>query len=126
MASAASIEEALDLAMEYAAREFADPELLRAEYELILYATRAPRLRDALLAWQRSIESMVGEVLERLGVARPLQAARTLMSLLRAFELERLVRPELELDELRARLELVARSLTTEGGKGPSARSRNQ
>lgn len=117
-----SLADAIDLVMDYARREFADPELLQAEYELILYATRAPRLRSAFVAWQRSIEAMVAEVLEGLGIAQPLKAARTLSSLLRAFELERLIRPDLKLEELRERLTLIASTMQPNGARDPAKR----
>ena len=116
-----SLEEAIDFAMDYARREFADPELLQAEYELILYAARAPRVRTAFLAWQRGIESMMAEILERLGILQPLKTARTLSGLIRAFELERLTRPETDLEELRWRLELVAGALHAERALTPAA-----
>jgi DNA-binding transcriptional regulator YbjK len=109
--SVKSLEDAVDFAMDYARREFADPELLQAEYELILYATRAPRVRKAFLAWQRGIESMMAEILEHLGISQPLKAARTLSGLIRAFELE-----------LRWRLELFAGALHADRADAPAVR----
>ena len=95
--SVRSLEDAIDFAMDYARREFADPQLLQAEYELILYAARAPRVRKAFLTWQRGIESMMAEILERL------------------------TRPETDLEELRWRLELVAGALHADSAPVPAA-----
>jgi len=109
------IERAVDVAealIELARREFADPELVLAEYELILYAARDPVLAQDFNAYERGLEAQLAGPLERLGADRPVEAARTVIGLMRGFELERLTRPNTSTDELRRRLEFVVCALT--------------
>ena len=109
------IERAADVAealIELARREFADPALVLAEYELILYAARDPVLAQDFNAYERGLEAQLAGPLERLGAGRPVEAARTVIGLMRGFELERLTRPNTSTDELRRRLEFVVCALT--------------
>jgi DNA-binding transcriptional regulator YbjK len=109
------IERAADVAealIELARREFADPELVLAEYELILYAARDPVLAQDFNAYERGLEAQLAGPLERLGAGRPVDAARTVIGLMRGFELERLTRPNTSTEELRRRLEFVVCALT--------------
>jgi DNA-binding transcriptional regulator YbjK len=105
--------EVVDAILSHAQWEFADEVLVRAEYELVLYSTRNDEVRELFLAWQRDDELRIAEALEELGVTRPLMSARMLLSILHAFELERLAREDMTFDELRERLELVVRALET-------------
>jgi hypothetical protein len=66
----------------------------------------------------------MAEILERLGISQPLKTARTLSGLIRAFELERLTRPDTDLEELRWRLELFAGALHTDSADAPAVRKR--
>lgn len=115
------IERAADVAealIELARREFADPALVLAEYELILYAARDPVLAQDFNAYERGLEAQLAGPLERLGAERPVDAARTVIGLMRGFELERLTRPHTSAEELRRRLEFVVCALT---GTEPAA-----
>ncbi len=88
-------------------RELAEPLSLRAEYELILYAARDERLAREFWAWQRGLEALAADRLERLGLARAVETARVLAGLLRAYELERLGHRPVDSDDLRSRLRHV-------------------
>jgi len=115
------IERAADVAealIELARREFSDPGLVLAEYELILCAARDPVLAQDFNAYERGLEAQLAGPLERLGADRPVEAARTVIGLMRGFELERLTRPNTSAEELRRRLEFVVCALT---GTEPAA-----
>ncbi|MBW2458975.1 MAG: TetR family transcriptional regulator [Deltaproteobacteria bacterium] len=104
-------EDVVQFIVEMVRQEFEHPARVRAEYELILYASRDEALAEAFGSWERDTTARVAEVLERLGAARPFSAARTLMELVRGFELVRLVRAHGE-DELEGRLrEVLAAAL---------------
>jgi TetR/AcrR family transcriptional regulator, regulator of biofilm formation and stress response len=90
---------------------FTDPRITRAEYELILYAANDPVLAREFSAYQRGIEADLARILERLGARRPLDAARTIVDLIRGFELERFTYPAAELEDLRRRLTTVVEAL---------------
>ncbi len=97
----------IDFLLRYQRREFLDPHLLLAEYELILYAARNPELGREYRAWESSLLGMLATALEAEGAAKPMQAARVVIGVYRAFELERLTHPETDPDALRSRLELL-------------------
>lgn len=113
-------EDIIDLLVNWTEREFADRDALVAEYELILYAARDERLAREYWAWQRSLESLGAEALEQLGAPRPMEAARALVGLVRAYELERLAHRETGPDELRRRLELVLTAFVNPPQGAPS------
>jgi len=109
------IERAADIAealTEVARREFAAPSLVLAEYELILFAARDAILAQDFNAYERGLEAQLAGPLEDLGADRPMDAARTVIELMRGFELERLTRPSASIEDLRRRLELVICALT--------------
>lgn len=87
-------------------REFAEG-LVRAEYELYLYACMVPTLRTMVRAWEERIVAAVAVSIEQAGFARPVISARALLNLLRGYELERLLDPDLGLDQLRERLAIL-------------------
>jgi TetR/AcrR family transcriptional regulator, regulator of biofilm formation and stress response len=87
-------------------REFAEG-LVRAEYELYLYACTLPTLRALVQAWQARIVSAFAESLEVAGFERPMAWARSLHNLVRGYELERLLDPGLDLAELDDRLAIL-------------------
>jgi DNA-binding transcriptional regulator YbjK len=101
-----------DALTELARREFAAPALVLAEYELILYAARDPVLAQDFNAYERGLEARLAAPLEHLGADRPVDAARTVIELMRGFELERLTRPNASTEDLRRRLEIVVCALT--------------
>lgn len=62
------------------------------EYEMALLAHRRPGLSSEVKAWQRTMEPILSDVLESLGVARPIEAARLVLALCRGTEFEVMVR----------------------------------
>ena len=108
----------VDLLVDVARREFTDTVMVRAEYELVLYAARDETLARAFNRYEHGLETRLAETLERLGAHRPKDAARTLIDVVRGFEIEGLTRPAIELADLERRLFPVVRALTS-----PSARN---
>lgn len=98
--------------VEMVRRELVDPSMVLVEYELIVRAARDPELAREVNVYERNLAARLAEALERLGVPSPLEAARTLIALVRGFELERLTRPAAELADLRARLRAVLAGMT--------------
>jgi DNA-binding transcriptional regulator YbjK len=102
----------IELLLEIVQREFSDdPAMVRVEYEMILYATRDPSVAREFNAHERSLEARLARSLEILGAPRPIDAARTLIDLVRGFEIERLTYGEAELGLLERRLRLVVAAL---------------
>lgn len=82
------------------------------EAEMALLAQRTGRLTGVLQAWQRSMEPILSEVLESIGVLRPVEAARTLVAVCRGTEFEVMARgAAIEPDTLRTRLQAVLNGL---------------
>jgi len=111
---AATAGELVELLVEMARREFMDSGIVRAEYEMILYAARDPELWREVSAWEHSLEARLSASFERLGAARPVEAARTTINLVRGFELEKLARPADIADDLRRRLTILINALIRE------------
>jgi DNA-binding transcriptional regulator YbjK len=109
----------VDAILELMRREFSQPEMLRAEYELILHAARDEEIARAFSAWERNLEARLAGALEPMGTVRPLQAARTLLHLVRGFELQSLANRAERADEFRNRLLGVVNALV--GGTAPRA-----
>lgn len=121
--SAASV---VDLVLEVARREFAnDPAMVQIEYELILYAVRDPEIARDFNAYERWMEARLAASLEALGAPRPFDAARTIIDVVRGFEIERLTHPEAELADLARRVRLVVHALIAER-LGSAGESRNR
>jgi DNA-binding transcriptional regulator YbjK len=110
--TAATAHDVVEFLIDVARREFADPVMVRAEYELVLYASRNEELAREFNAWERGLEAGLAEILERLGAGRPMDAARTLIDLVRGFEIERLTRPHADVADLGRRLLPVVNALT--------------
>jgi DNA-binding transcriptional regulator YbjK len=106
--TAAELVEAL---IEVTRREFMEPATIRAEYEMILYAARDEAVARDFQAWERSLEARTAALLEILGAPRPFDGGRTLVDLVRGFELERLSRREGGEEDLRRRLSTVVAAL---------------
>lgn len=82
------------------------------EAEMALLAQRTGRLAGVLQAWQRSMEPILSEVLEAIGIVRPVEAARILVAVCRGTEFEVMARgTEIEAETLQARLEAVLNGL---------------
>ncbi len=86
----------------------------RAEFEMYVYAARQPEIAEEVERWMAGLSAFVAPELEELGFDRPIEAARCLAGVVRGFELEWLVRPDVSLEELRRRLEV-----TVDGLLGP-------
>jgi len=123
----ATIDDVAELAAEAARRGANDARLVRPEYELILSTPGDPELARDFLAYERALESGLAVVLERLGVARPNDAARTVIDMVRGFELERFARPKADPKDLRRRVRSLVEALAAPGrgsrvGKGTRTR----
>lgn len=116
-----SADDLVELIIEMTRREFMEPAMLRAEYEMILYAARDEVVSREFVAWERGLEARLGAILEALGAPRPIAAARTIIELVRGFELERLARPSDPIDDLRYRLSVVIGALV--GKRQPAVAS---
>lgn len=62
------------------------------EYEMALLSHRTSGLSSEVKAWQRTMEPVLSDVLESLGVLRPIEAARLVLALCRGTEFEVMVR----------------------------------
>ncbi|MEM9621107.1 MAG: TetR family transcriptional regulator, partial [Pseudomonadota bacterium] len=80
----------IDFLVTLSHREFEDPALLRAEYEMTLYATRDPVLAAALNAWYEEMIEQMAATLKMAGAKAPQEAARAVLHMMRGYELERL------------------------------------
>jgi hypothetical protein len=79
---------------------------------MLLYASTDGQLASHVRDWDtRWVGHMAGD-LEAAGWARPVETARTVINLIRGYELERLLNPQLEVDEFQRRLDLVLTHMT--------------
>ena len=78
--------------------------LVRAEYELIMFAGRDPSLRRALRNWELTQRHHLAEELRAAGSRRPDAGAATLVALVRGLELELLNHAPLTVAQLRERV----------------------
>lgn len=123
--SGETLEEVAEFLADLVRADFADPDRrCLAEYELVVYAGRDPAVARGLAAWDRARVAELAVVLERLGVRRPIAAARTAIDIVRGFQLANLGRSGPDLDDLRARLSEVLRALTPTGAADAAARPR--
>ncbi|MEL6285749.1 MAG: TetR/AcrR family transcriptional regulator [Pseudomonadota bacterium] len=84
------------------------------EYEMALLAHRTPAISSEVKAWQRTMEPILSDVLETLGVARPIEAARLVLSVCRGTEFEVMARGvTVPREQFAARLNRVLDSLLT-------------
>jgi DNA-binding transcriptional regulator YbjK len=102
--------------------EVAAPGLMLAEYELTLFAARDPEVADALREWDDWMVAQLGQGLESLGATRPFEGARTLLHLVRGYELHRLTHREPDADDLRRPLEVVVSAILGGGSVASSER----
>jgi TetR/AcrR family transcriptional regulator, regulator of biofilm formation and stress response len=87
--------------------------LVRAEYELLLYACTDAELAAVARAWEDRLVGALAEALEQGGTARPIRAARILLNLARGFELEAMLDPALTNADFRDRLDVVLAAIST-------------
>jgi DNA-binding transcriptional regulator YbjK len=90
--------------VEVARREVSGRWTVIVEYELVLRAARDPALAADFRRYERALASGLAEALERLGAPQPFDAARTLIALVRGFELDGLTRADADPDDLSRRL----------------------
>ena len=92
-------------------REFAEASLVRAEYELLLFASQDEELSKQVAAWEDRLTGALAAVIETAGARLPSRAAKTLVNFVRGFELERLIKPKLTTQEFERRLTPLLESL---------------
>ena len=74
-------------------REFRSPNLVQAEYELILRATRSPMLARRLADWEDTQAAQFEAFLRAAGAPHPREMSQVLVAIIRGLELERLIHP---------------------------------
>ena len=80
---------------------------IRAEHEMLLYASSDYDLAALVRGWDaRWVGHLAGD-LEAAGWSRPVDAARTIINLIRGFEIERLIDPQVDTADFQRRLEAV-------------------
>ncbi len=104
---AASFAGVIDNVVEFVKRDQASPYWVRADYELILYASRNPPLAETFREWEEAVTFTLADKLRAIDVHDPIRAARIVINMIRAFELECMTNPALGLEEFRKRLELI-------------------
>jgi TetR/AcrR family transcriptional regulator, regulator of biofilm formation and stress response len=87
--------------------EFDDERLVRAEYELLLYASGDAQLASHVRAWEGRWAATIAGDLEAAGRPAPLETARALINFMRGYEIERLLDPRLSIVECRRRIDLL-------------------
>ena len=108
----------VDFIAELLSREFRTPAVIQAEYELILYAGRNHRLAARLARWEADQRANIEQKLRSAGADQPADAARTLWTLVRGLELERLLNPGRQLNLRRRLLPVVEALLAQRAAKG--------
>jgi len=101
----------VDFLVEIARRELEEPASLVLEYELLVRAARDPALAASFREYDRALATRLAEALEKLGAAQPFSAARSLVALVRGFELDALLGAAPEPEDLRRRLEPLVDAL---------------
>lgn len=119
-----TLEGLVDLLVTATQRQFDDGTMLLAEYELILFAARNPEFAREYRAWQRTHAIHLTDRLERLGFARPLAAAETVIAAMRGFELDRLARSESSFADLRQRVRALLAGLLASPSSAPGTVAR--
>jgi len=111
----------VDFLVELTRRELLAPNVLVVEYELLVRAARDPVLAEAFRDYERTLVSRLAETLERLGAPQPFDGARTLVAMVRGFELESLLGGGPDPEDLRRRLVPVVAALAPRD-RGAAAR----
>jgi AcrR family transcriptional regulator len=90
-------------------REFIEPgaRYIRAEHEMLLFASTDSELASYVRVWEARWVASLASDLEAAGWTQPFEAARTLINLIRGYELERLLDPQRDAAEFRRRLDSV-------------------
>jgi TetR/AcrR family transcriptional regulator, regulator of biofilm formation and stress response len=86
-------------------REFTDERFVRAEHELLLFASADHELAPDVRAWDARWVTTIAGDLEAAGWPRAIETARTIVNFMRGYEIERLLDPELDIEEFRRRID---------------------
>ncbi len=113
----------VDMILELMAREFASPDSVRAEYEMILHAARDRTVAHEFAAWERSLEEQLAVSLSAMGTRQPQSAARTIVQLVRGSEIVQIAGRSESPRELRNRLLTVVNALIPAEKAAPQARA---
>ncbi|MFT5014995.1 MAG: DNA-binding transcriptional regulator YbjK [Planctomycetaceae bacterium] len=103
----ANLSDFIDATVEFVKRDQATPHLVRADYELILYAARQPALANIFRDWEDVLAINIAAQLKNFDIKDAKRCARIVINLVRAYELECMTHPKLELQEFRVRLQRV-------------------
>ncbi|MEM7019728.1 MAG: TetR family transcriptional regulator [Pseudomonadota bacterium] len=109
--SVSNINDLVDLLVELTNREFEDEAMLQTEYEMTLFAARDPRVAKSLHAWDETMITDIAVAMESLGASHTKDGARTILHLMRGYELDCLTRHQTNADDLRRRLKVVVATL---------------
>ena len=85
-------------------------DLLRAEYEMTLFAARNAELAQSVRAWEAHLLEELGAVLGDHGVSSPQECARAVLQMLRGFEVQSLLGSDPTTDSLRQQLTMLIRA----------------
>jgi len=103
-----SVAEFVAYLVEVTKRELEEEEaLLLAEYEMTLFAARNDQVAESLHAWDKTMLKEIASTLRSLGATKPTDAARTLLHVMRGYELERLSRHNPDSAGLARRLTVI-------------------
>jgi DNA-binding transcriptional regulator YbjK len=96
------------------AEELSGKTTTKVEQELILYASRSPKLTQLYNVWEQSVVDNLAGSLKQLRYKRPKEIARILVSLARGFLLESLTNSSLTEKDFRQRANLLLSSFPTQ------------
>lgn len=102
-----SVTKIVNLLVDMTEWEFEDEDMMLTEYELTLYAARDEVVAKELHAWDDTMIRQLADALSELGAQHPDEDAKTLLHVLRGYELDRLSRHKSDKDSLRRRLRRV-------------------
>ena len=111
------LERVRQFATEIVRREFVHPgeHIIRAEHEMLVFASTDAELASVVRGWDARLIGAFAPDLEAAGWSRPVEVARTLINLIRGFEIERFLHPGVDADDFRRRLDVV---LVADAGGG--------
>ena len=102
-----TVTEFVNSVVDFVKRDQDSPHLVTADYEMILYASRRKDLAMLTKNWEDKLAKHMARELKALGLSNSVRYARAVINLVRGFELECLINPLLEIDELKQRLRLL-------------------
>ena len=91
--------------------EFNSIPMLRAEYEVLLAASSDDKLAAAVSTLEAKAARLIAIALKQAGALQPRHSALTLINFTRGFELERLYKPSLSVDDFYRRLDPLLAAL---------------